>query len=574
MATVLVELGIVFLSLLVAVFLTAKLKLPQVVGVLAAGAIIGPFGIGLVSSGGMVDIFSELGAVLLLFVIGIEFSINKILHFGIRAILLSLVKMGIVFVLVYESSLLLNLNIIESLALASIFSITSTTIFSKLVKQYEFTRKDEIGMLFAVLIIEDIAAIFMLSFFSGLPGAQSLVFSDVVLSILKSLLVIVIAYLIIQRIFTRLFDYIINFKTDEMLVFSSLGLCAVFAFFASFIGLAPSIGAFLAGSMISTLKDFKKIEKTILPFGLFFSSFFFLSIGMLVNTASIISNILIMLVLISVSMGAKFASISLGSYVLGQRGKAAIFAGISMLSVGEFSMLIAKQTLQLFSIDVIGIVSASVFVTALLSAILITHEQAINLWFTKHITNRNKNEARKLSRYVRGFVIQVEPQGALFKTYTGGIKDILLLGILLILLNGILLLFYEILKTFGMVNDSDFIVTIIRAITHFIISMLIGMKMVHVLDAVVDKTLDVLGAKYRKSLNLDKRVIYDLVFMLFLGSLSVFLPLVFSLLKLPDFFNHLAVIPALIALGFLWDMLKCLHEIVSIRLKGRQFEHL
>ncbi|MDO8553926.1 MAG: cation:proton antiporter [Candidatus Micrarchaeota archaeon] len=574
MATVLVELGIVFLSLLVAVFLTAKLRLPQVVGVLAAGAIIGPFGLGLVSSGGMVDIFSELGAVLLLFVIGIEFSINKILHFGLRAILLSLVKMGIVFILVYESSLLLNLNIIESLALASIFSITSTTIFSKLVKQYELTRKDEIGMLFAVLIIEDIAAIFMLSFFSGLPGAQSLGFSDVVLSILKSLLVIVIAYLIIQRIFTRLFDYITNFKTDEMLVFSSLGLCAIFAFFASFIGLAPSIGAFLAGSMISTLKDFKKIEKTILPFGLFFSSFFFLSIGMLVNTVSIFSNLWIILVLIVVSMGAKFASISLGSYVLGQRGKAAIFAGISMLSVGEFSMLIAKQTLQLFNIDVIGIVSASVFVTALASALLINHEQQINMWFTKHITNRNKNNARKLSRYVRSFVIQVEPQGVLFKTYTGGMKDILLWGVLLILLNGGLLLFYEVLKIFGLANDSNFTITIIRAIVHFLLSITIAMKMVHVLDAVVDKTLDVLGTKDRKSLDLDKRIIYDLIFMLLLGGLSVFLPLAFSLLKLPDFFNHLAIIPAVIGLGFLWDMLKCLHEIVSIRLKGRQYEGL
>lgn len=574
MATVLVELGIVFLFLVIAVFLAAKLKLPQVIGVLAAGALIGPFGLKLVSSGGMIDIFSELGAVLLLFVIGIEFSINKIIRFGIRAVLLALVKMGIVFVLVYESSLLLNLNIVESLALASIFSITSTTIFSKLVKQYEFTRKDEIGMLFAVLIIEDIAAIFMLSFFSGLPGIEHLIFSDVIFSILKSLLVLVVAYLILQRLFTGLFDYIINFKTDEMLVFSSLGLCALFAFFASFIGLAPSIGAFLGGSMIATLKDFKKIEKTILPFGLFFSSFFFLSIGMLVNPASILSNLWIILVLVVISMGAKFASISLGSYVLGQRGKASIFAGISMLSVGEFSMLLAKQTMPLFKVDVIGIVSASVFVTALLSAFLINREHDLNIWFSQRITNRNKSEARSLSRYVRGFVIQVEPQGALFKTYAGGIKDMLLWVVLLVLLNGGLLLLYEVLKVFGLVDDYSTIVLVVRVIAHFLLSMTVAIKLVAILDGIVDRTLDVIGARDRKSLDLDKRLIYDLVFMLFLGSLSVFLPLGFSILKLPDFFNHLATIPALISLGFLWDILKTLHELVSIRIKGKHHEGL
>lgn len=578
MATILIELGIIFLSLVLGVVIASKMKLPQVVGVLAAGAIIGPFGLSLVSQSEMVDLFSEIGAILLLFVIGIEFSINKIISFGIRAVLVAVLKLFAVFIVVYEISLLFNLNAIQSVILGAIFAITSTTIFSKIVKSHELARKEEISVLFAVLIVEDILAVFLLSFFSSLsPSGFSLALPDIVFSISKSLLVLVIAYLIVQRVFTKLFDYIMNFHTSEMFVFSALALCALFAFFAGFVGLTPSIGAFLAGSMISTLRDFRKIEKTILPFGLFFSSFFFLSIGMLVNASSIVSNFFLISVLVLISMIVKFSSISLSSYIMGQRGKSAIFSGITMISVGEFSLLISKQALPFFAssgIDLVGLVSASVFITSILSAVLINQEKLLSAIFSQHINNENRNEAKRLSRYMRSFVIQVEPHGSLFNAYVSGLKSIIIMLILLILVNSTLFLSGELLSDVGIANPNSIWFVGTRILLHLAVSIVIVLQVVKILDDIIDKTLDIIGAKSRKNLELDKRAIYDGVFLLLFGSLSIFLPFVFSIMKLPHFFNHLALLPALLGLGFLWDMLKTMHEIIKIRIRGKQYDHL
>jgi CPA2 family monovalent cation:H+ antiporter-2 len=127
------ELVLVFIFSLLGLIAAVRLRLPPIMGILLIGALVGPNALGWISNSEMVNSFSEIGAILLLFVIGIEFSINKIMKFGVRAILVAFLKITSVFVIVYETAILLGFNSFEALILGNIFAVTSTTLFTKLI---------------------------------------------------------------------------------------------------------------------------------------------------------------------------------------------------------------------------------------------------------------------------------------------------------------------------------------------------------------------------------------------------------------------------------------------------------
>ncbi|NYZ77681.1 cation:proton antiporter [Candidatus Micrarchaeota archaeon] len=563
------ELGIIFFSLLAGLILTMRLKLPPVIGILIAGVVIGPNVLGFVKGGDVVNIFSEIGAVLLLFIIGIEFSLSKIMKFGMRALLLAFFKLAFVFVLMYELSLVFGLTPFQGLLIATLFSFSSTTFFSKLIKDRDVSCGEEVNLLFAVLILEDILAVFALAVLSATPASAQaeLVFSEFTLSIVKSLTMLIICYIILQEIVKILFEYFANFKTVELLLFASLSVCALFVFLATFFGFDASIGAFLAGSLMASLRQFKSIEKTMLPFGLFFSSFFFLSMGMVVNPASLYSNFPLILALFAVNVIAKFLSTGIGTHLLGSNLRASVFSGISMLTVGEFSLLIARKAQGVAGFDILGAVSVAVFLSALLSGLLMKQIAPINAWVVSSTPAGMRSNGRRFSRYIDAVLAEFEPKGNVFRLFTKERRTIIWYGILLLLINGVLFLGWQALEAAGIVSSADASMVLARIALHAILSAGVLAKMLGSFDRILNGVVDTFRNVHGATPQLDRRLTYDGVTVLLLLELAVVLPFAFSFLMLPSFFGYLAAVPLAFAAVFSWDLVSTACRVLASRRK-------
>lgn len=570
------ELALVFVLLLFGLIAAVRLNLPPVAGMLLAGAIVGPHALGFIQNDNVIELFAEMGAILLLFLIGIEFSLSKIVKFGVRAIAIAFVKVTFVFVLVYEVCLLLGRTSIEAFIIGNIFAVTSTTLFAKLVAKSQKESADEINIMFAVLILEDILSIFMLTLVSSLPGGElnSLNINYFVLSIVKSLSILMIVYILIQRVIQSIFDYILNFKTEEMLVFASLSICALLTLLASLVGLEASIGAFLAGSLLASLKDSKRIEGSLMPFGLFFSSFFFLSMGMLVNLSALENSLAIVAILLVVSIVAKFVGISISTYLLGYRSRASFYAGLMMLTVGEFSLLIAKKAQPLIGFDIISAVSLSVFISALFSAIILKKEYSGSLY---NFLNSNMpftwvNYARRVSRYVHSIMVEFEPKGHFFVVFFSELRKIIVYGSVLIILNGGLFLILNVLEARGVLPIEGNSLFWGRIFLHSLLSVGFIIKLICSIDILDSEFLGVLRKSDRRYIPAGKRIVADAKNVVLLLVASELFPILIASLSLPEIFGAVSGILLIFAFLYAWDAFRQIHIIVKEARKKRDWK--
>ena len=383
--------------------IAAKFRQPSVLGVLVIGAITGPNAIGLISNTSMMDIAIEIGAILLLFLVGLEFSTQKLLNMGLRALVISVIKMGTVFFLAYSASLLLGLDALSALFMGVILSITSTAIFLKILQQNDLSRRREVSLLIAVLIIEDIFAVFALTFFSGLASKGQITIIIIMIRLIVSLSLLVFVYLLIRKVSQPLADYFSKYSTEETITFKAIAICGFMAYLAHLLGLSTAVGAFLAGNIVSSLRNAEAFEKAIHPFILTFSTLFFFSIGTLVDFAAIAGYIWVILVLFAVNLVAKFFSVGFSTYVFSDEyGKGAVFSGLAMLSVGEFSLLIAKEANVIKpGIDFISITAMIIFLSSLSMSMLVSRSDSIYSMLSFLMPKGLKFDLKEASRYAK-----------------------------------------------------------------------------------------------------------------------------------------------------------------------------
>lgn len=552
------KLGIVFLAAFIFVFLALRLKLPPVVGLLLAGALIGPNMLSLVHTNEIIELFGEFGAILLLFFVGTEFALNKIANSGIKPFIVWFVKDLIVFLLVYEVALLFGLNQLTSLILASALAISSTTFFIKFVGEKNISKLPETRMLFILLIIEDILAVFLLAVYSGIFIEGD--YTSLFFSIFRALFVLAITYLALQRIIDYLFNILLAYKSEEIMLFLSLGVAVLMSFFASLIGLTPSIGAFLAGNILSTVKGFSKTQTTLAKFNILFSSFFFISVGMLVDFKVIIENIYIIGVLSLVILFGIFLSIFTSSYLLGFESDRAIRAGLLILAVGEFSLLISRQVRDIVApFDIVSISSALVFITALVGGILIRYEREVNMLIKALIPASLKESSKKISLYIGSVAKEFEPKGCVYNTFFKEARELLLNVLVgaIIIIGGFA--FYPLIKERYLEYELYYI---------FLIVLIAFLPLIRIFAGVA-KVLEVINMASRKAmgenLTLSELAMRELALALLLLTIAVMIPPLTTLLKLPEEFKILYVLPIFISLFYFWNFLNTLKNKIILK---------
>jgi len=410
LATELIGLGILFLCAIIGGIIATRFKQPAVFGLLLVGAIIGPNSLNLVQDGKIIQIMAEFGAILLLFIIGLEFDISKLMKIGIRPVLLGLLKFAIVLFFGYEATLLLGFSTKTALFIGVILSFSSTVVVVKVLEQKEMFSRKEVPFLIAVLIIEDILAVFVLTFFSGIKGSGTSLLSTFE-HVLFAIAIMLLAYFVTIKTLKYGISIILKNSSDEsVLAFLSLGIGALFSYFAFFLGLAPSAGAFLAGSLIASLPNAKEYGRVVRPYALIFTSIFFISMGALVDFGAIESNLPLIGVLIFTVVISRLIAVGFLTFLLANfRNEQPFFSSIAMVSVGEFSLLVAKESEKFgIGVDLVTITASIIFISAILMSIGINYSENIHSALKSKMPVRIKLKLERISSYMRKFFDQIE----------------------------------------------------------------------------------------------------------------------------------------------------------------------
>ena len=409
MATELISLGILFLCAIIGGVIAARFKQPAVFGLLLVGAIIGHNSLNLVKDSSMIRMMADFGAILLLFIIGLEFDVSKLMKLGARSILIGLLKFAIVLFFGYETTLLLGLSSKVALFVGVILSFSSTVVIIKVLEQKEMFSRKEVPLLVAVLVIEDILAVLALTFFSGVDSSSNMIstFEHIIFSIM----ILVFAYLLMMKILRYGVNMILKNNSDEsVLTFLSLSIGALFSYFAFYLGLTPSAGAFLAGSLIASLPNAKEYGRAIHPYALIFTSIFFISMGTMVDFKAVDANIALIVALIFTVFVSRFIAVGFLTFLLANfKDEQPFFSSIAMISVGEFSLLVAKESEKFgVGIDLVTITASIIFISAIVMSIGLNYSSNIYSVLNSKVPIKTRLKLERLSNYMRKFFDQLE----------------------------------------------------------------------------------------------------------------------------------------------------------------------
>ena len=323
-----------------------KIKFPTIIGFILIGMIAGPYGLGIVDDVELINLLAELGIIILLFVVGLEFSLQKLRKAGMNAIVIGMSELSIMFFLAYIGAYSFGWSHLEALYLAGILSISSTAISLRIMRDLKLVKTKEFDTVITILIVEDLAAVLLLVILGNASEGEGLDFTGIGILILQSLTFFVIALGLGIKLIPKFLEKIHGLDIPEGPFITALALGFGLAVLAHFLGQSSAIGAFIMGMIIASSKHSESITKKVLPLRDFFGVIFFVSIGMLVNITLIPEVALISIPIIILAVVGKFVGVFFGASVGGNSLTSASTIGAVMVPRGEFSFIMAKQAVD------------------------------------------------------------------------------------------------------------------------------------------------------------------------------------------------------------------------------------
>jgi monovalent cation:H+ antiporter-2, CPA2 family len=326
--------------------LSYRFKQPMVIGYIGAGMIIGPHTppFSLVFNLDVLNLFAEIGIVLLLFVVGTEFPIEKLRKIGRKAFLIALSEASGTFVAGYVvGQNVLGFPFFDSLFLALAISVTSTVIVMRVLEELGMIKDESSVLVLGVAIIEDIIVISMLAILQSVGSIGGLSFADVGISVAITLAFIAGVLGVGSKIVPRLVDYVSRTNQHDVLVVVILALVFGLSFIAYQLGISVAAGAFFAGVLIAESKSHSVSRVLATPIRDMFAALFFVSVGALMDISLLPLFIVPALILIAVSLVAKFLTVYLAAKSQGFSKLTSLRAGIGLSSSGgELALVVAK----------------------------------------------------------------------------------------------------------------------------------------------------------------------------------------------------------------------------------------
>jgi CPA2 family monovalent cation:H+ antiporter-2 len=322
-----------------------KLKQPMVVGYIIAGMIIGPYTppFSLILNFDILNLFAEIGVILLLFVVGMEFPIEKLKKIGKKALVIAFSEGLGTFAIGYFVCQALNYSVSDSLFLALAISVTSTVIVMRILEELDMVKEEATIIILGVAVIEDIIIISMLAIMQSVSSTGELSGIELITSVGTVLAFIGGALFIGSKTIPKLVNLIGKTNQHDVIVVAILGVAFGLSYIAFEIGISVATGAFFAGVLIAESKVHAVTQVLTTPLKDMFGALFFVSVGALMDITKLPIFIVPAIILILVSIGAKFFTVYLASRSQGYNTQTALRTAFGLSSSGgELALVVAK----------------------------------------------------------------------------------------------------------------------------------------------------------------------------------------------------------------------------------------
>ena len=357
-----------------------RIKLPSIIGFLISGIICGPYALHLINSEAEVETLSEIGIVMLLFTIGLEFSVSGLVKLRRAIFIGGLLQLVLTIGAFTALSYYFSYDYLPiALFLGFVFSLSSSAIVLKLLQNNGDIKREHGKVILAILISQDIAVVPMMLTFPLLTGMAEDLMTEVLVLAGKIVGVFIFIVVSMKFIIPRLLYQIAKTKSKDLFIVGIMVLCFAIAWVTSEAGLSLALGAFLAGLMISESKYGYEAAGIILPFKEIFTSIFFVSIGMMMDLNFLWHNLLYVLLFTVLTMFIKALIGGIAAAALRKPLKTVLLTAINICQIGEFSFVLINSGSEfgLLPIEIHQYLLAVAILTMAITPVLMTFDQKI-----------------------------------------------------------------------------------------------------------------------------------------------------------------------------------------------------
>lgn len=338
------DLGFILVIAALATLLFKKLGQPLVLGYLIAGFLVSPHVpfVPTITDSASISVWSEIGVIFLLFSLGLEFSFKKLFKVGRTAGFTAIFEVVSMAAFGYFVGQLVGWNKIDSLFFGCILSMSSTTIIVRAFDELGLKGQRFVELVFGILIVEDIIAIFLLVLLTAIAGSQAVSGGELAFSGLRLVFYIALWFVVGIFLIPIFLRKIRSLLEEETLLLVSIGLCFLMVIIAANVGFSPALGAFVMGSLLAETPEGHKVEHLLKPVKDLFAAIFFVSVGMMIDPQVLRDHWNMIILVVFITVVGKGIATFLGAFLAGEPRKQAFQAGMSLAQIGEFSFLIAS----------------------------------------------------------------------------------------------------------------------------------------------------------------------------------------------------------------------------------------
>ena len=339
------DFAIIMVVASVMALISYRLKQPMVIGYIVAGIIIGPHTppFSFILHPEILNLLAEIGIVLLLFVVGLEYPIAKLRSVGRKALVIAFSEAFGTFGLGFLVGQLIGMSLFDSLFIALAISVTSTVVLSRVLQEFGIAKTEVSSLLLGVTVIEDIIIVSTLAVLQSVASTGTLTIAEIALSIVMVLAFIAGALFLGSKTIPKFVDYVSKTNQVDVLVVAILGVAFGLSFVANQLGISVAAGAFFAGVLVAESKSQATARVMTSPLKDMFAALFFVSVGALMDVSQLPLFIIPALIFVVTSFAAKFITVYLSSKSQRLGNKASIQTAFgSSASGGELALVTAK----------------------------------------------------------------------------------------------------------------------------------------------------------------------------------------------------------------------------------------
>lgn len=323
-------------------YLFTRIRIPTIIGYLLTGVVVGPSLLSIIQSPHEIEFMAEIGIILLMFTIGLELSLNHLIKIRTIVFLGGFIQLAFTSGIIAVIARMYDMSWSSAVFIGFLTALSSTALVLKILQERGEVTSNYGRTVVGILIFQDIILVPLLLLTPILGGQTANIGWEMVLLGIKTLAIVILVYLGNKWIMPRVLHLIALTKNQELFLMSILLICLSMTLLISKMGLSLAFGAFLGGLMISRSEYSQNAYSHLIPFKDTFTSFFFVSIGMLLDLSFVYDHILLVLATVLLVIAVKAFVAGGTAFVLGHTFRGTVIVGLALAQIGEFSFILAK----------------------------------------------------------------------------------------------------------------------------------------------------------------------------------------------------------------------------------------